>query len=64
MYIIPNSRVEALRIAAKFLRCMAEGAKPTKEECKIISDMCWLQIPMKYRMSKQEIEELKNKYQV
>jgi hypothetical protein len=52
---------EALRRAAKFLRCMAEGITATPEEMKIISDLCWLCVPMKYRMTKEEIAEIRER---
>lgn len=46
---------DALRIAARFTRLQSMGYRTTPEECKAISDMCWLTLPMKYRMDKQEI---------
>jgi hypothetical protein len=55
----PNRRVEALRKTAKFLYCVAEGAPATAEEFKLFSNLCWLVIPMKYRMDKEEIAEIK-----
>jgi hypothetical protein len=54
-----NNRVEALRKVAKFLYCIAEGAPATKADFKVFSDMCWLQIPMRNRMDKDEIAEIK-----
>ena len=55
-----NPRVEALRKTAKFLYCVAEGAPVTREEFKLFSDLCWLQVPVKYRMNAAEIAEIKS----
>lgn len=55
-----NPRVEALRKTAKFLYCVAEGAPATKEDFKTFSDLCWLTVPMKYRMNRAEIDEIKS----
>lgn len=55
-----NPRIEALRKTAKFLACIAEGAPAGPEDFKLFSDLCWLQVPMKYRMDKAEMEELKS----
>lgn len=55
-----NPRVEALRKTAKFLYCLAEGAPATTDDFKTFSDLCWLSVPMKYRMDKAEIEEIKS----
>lgn len=46
---------DALRIAARFLRLQSMGYRTTPEESKTISNLCWLALPMKYRMDKQEI---------
>lgn len=50
---------EILRKTAKFLYCVAEGAPTTLEDFKTFSDLCWLTIPMKYRMNRTEIDEIK-----
>lgn len=52
-------RVQALRLVAKFLYCCAEGIPFTRQDCKRMSDMCWLQVPMKYRMDRAELNEIK-----
>lgn len=51
---------QALRKTAKFLYCVAEGAPTTAEDFKTFSDLCWLCVPMKYRMDKMEIAEIKS----
>ena len=52
---------QVLRKVAKFLYCVAEGAPTTAEDFKTFSDLCWLCVPMKYRMSKEEIAEIRSK---
>lgn len=54
-----NTRVEVLRKTAKFLYCLAEGAPATPKDFKTFSNLCWLCVPVKYRMDKDEIAEIK-----
>jgi hypothetical protein len=54
-----NKKDEALRIAARFLTAGYYGKPFTRQEMKIMADMCWLAIPMKYRMPKEELDQLK-----
>ena len=53
-----NPRVEALRKTAKFLLCVSKGAPASAADFKTFSDLCWLQVPMKYRMDKAERDEV------
>jgi hypothetical protein len=55
-----TKNVETLRIVAKFLRLCAEGYCATPEEFKTMSNLCWLCVPMKFRMSREEMTELHN----
>lgn len=55
-----NKSQEILRKTAKFLYCVAEGAPTELKDFKTFSDLCWLAIPMKYRMDKEEIDEIKS----
>jgi len=50
----------ALRIAAKYLRLLSMGASLDCRHAKTVSDACWLALPMKHRLSKQEIEEMES----
>jgi hypothetical protein len=54
-----SARIVTLQCVAKFLYCVAEGAPATKRDFKDFSNLCWLQVPVKYRMSKGEIAEIK-----
>jgi hypothetical protein len=47
---------KALRTAAKFLWLLEHGHQASKSEIKSVADLCWLNLPMKYRMTKTEIE--------
>jgi len=57
--VMMTKQQEALRIAAKFLYRQSLGYKVTERDCKMISDLCWLTLPMKYRMTKEEIARIK-----
>lgn len=47
-------QLQALRHTAKFLYAVSKGAPVTPDECKTFSDMCWLQVPNRHRMDKEE----------
>lgn len=47
---------EALRLAGRFLRALANGADASPAECKAMSDLCFIVLPMKYRLSKEEVQ--------
>lgn len=53
-----TKQAEALRIAARFLRLQSMGAETSPKDSKIISDLCYLALPMKYRLSKQDLVNL------
>jgi hypothetical protein len=55
-----SQKDQALRKTMKFLRCVAEGAPVTREEFKLFVDLCGLALPMKYRLSKEEVAEIKS----
>lgn len=54
-----RNKDEALRIAAKFLTAGFYGKPFTRQEMKAIADLCWVALPMKYRLSKDEMSELR-----
>ena len=49
---------QALRLAARFLRLQALGYDTSRQESKTLSDLCFLALPMKLRLSKDEIAQL------
>jgi hypothetical protein len=46
---------ESMRIVARFLRLQSLGYVTTPEESKLMSDLLWLTLPMKYRMNREEL---------
>jgi hypothetical protein len=53
-----NPRVHALRLAAKAFLIIAAGGHLLPEEGKIFADLCYLAMPMKYRFTRQELNEI------
>lgn len=47
---------DALRIVGKFLLLQSKGYPATKEECKRMADLCFILLPMKYRLSQEELK--------
>jgi hypothetical protein len=53
-----TNQQKALRTVAKYLWLISQGHTGiTPEQAKQMSDMCWLALPMKYRMTKSEMAE-------
>lgn len=52
---------KSIRTIAKFLSCCAEGAPTSREDFKLMANLCWLNVPVKKRMTKEEIEEIKSR---
>lgn len=55
-----NQRVTALRYATKAFLIIAAGGHLLPEEGKTFADLCCLAIPMKYRFTRQELDEISN----
>lgn len=47
---------DALRIVGKFLKLESMGFPVTAEECKRMADLCFITLPMKYRLSREEMK--------
>jgi hypothetical protein len=50
---------DSARIVARYLYAVSHGARVDLKDVKLMSDLLWLSIPMKYRMSKEEIQAIK-----
>lgn len=50
-----NQKQDSCRIVANFLTLHSLGFRATNEEYKLMADLLWLCLPMKYRMDKQKI---------
>ena len=61
MILAKQSRVRALQLTAKFLLCLSKGATPSLEDFKTFADLCWLQVPMKYRLDKADIAAIESR---
>lgn len=55
-----NHKDQALRTAAKAFLCLHHGGTMTADEFKIFADLCCLALPMKYRFSRAELEEIEH----
>lgn len=50
---------EALQVVGRFLRLQAMGYPASLAECKQMADLCFIVLPMKYRLSKGDLVEMK-----
>jgi hypothetical protein len=57
---VKNPRVQALRMAAKAFLIIAAGGHLLPDEGKTFADLCCLAMPMKYRFTRQELDEISN----
>lgn len=53
-----SKKDEALRLTLIFLRACAAGAIATKDDFKRMADVCGIVLPMKYRLTKDEVAKI------
>lgn len=56
-----KQRMRAVRTAAKFLYCVAHGAPTQPRDFKTMADLLWLSLPMRERMGRAELDEIRRK---
>ncbi len=56
-----NRRIDALKLAGTFLLAGYYGKPFTRQDMKRIADLCFIVIPMKYRLSREEMDRVQGR---